>query len=83
MDGEITGRRRPYIFRDPVHGDIAFARDGSHDLVRRIVDASGYGVNLLSQVRRLKMLQAQAPRLSEMIGQAKHLRRRVLSGPAL
>lgn len=35
-------------------------------------------MNLLSQVRRLKMLQAQAPRLSEMIGQAKHLRRRVL-----
>lgn len=29
---------RPYIFRDPVHGDICFARDGFHDLVREIVD---------------------------------------------
>lgn len=29
---------RPYIFRDPIHGDIPFARDGLHDLVRKIVD---------------------------------------------
>ncbi|MCY1010780.1 HD domain-containing protein [Nannocystis pusilla] len=29
---------RPYIFRDPLHGDISFARDGFHDLVRGIVD---------------------------------------------
>lgn len=34
-----SGRlRRPYIFRDPIHGDIAFARDGFHNLVRKIVD---------------------------------------------
>ncbi|WP_437763862.1 HD domain-containing protein [Sorangium sp. So ce281] len=30
--------RRPFIFRDPVHGDIAFARDGADELIRKIVD---------------------------------------------
>ena len=38
MDGESTTLQRPYIFRDPVHGDISFARDGWHELVRSIVD---------------------------------------------
>ncbi|WP_437635346.1 HD domain-containing protein [Sorangium sp. So ce854] len=30
--------RRPYIFRDPVHGDVGFARDGFGELVRKLVD---------------------------------------------
>ncbi|HSN99062.1 MAG TPA: HD domain-containing protein [Candidatus Nanopelagicales bacterium] len=30
--------QRPYIFRDPVHGDIGFARDGLHELIRKVVD---------------------------------------------
>lgn len=30
--------QRPYIFRDPVHGDVAFPRDGFGELVRSLVD---------------------------------------------
>lgn len=38
MEDVGASLRRPYIFRDPVHGDITFARDGLHTLVRQIVD---------------------------------------------
>lgn len=38
MGDGTEGLNRPYIFRDPVHGDITFARDGLHELVRRIID---------------------------------------------
>ena len=34
----MTALQRPYIFRDPLHGDIPFARDGLHELVRKVVD---------------------------------------------
>lgn len=40
---DATGSlQRPYIFRDPVHGDIMFARDGLHTLVREIVDDEAF-----------------------------------------
>lgn len=34
--------QRPYIFRDPVHGDVAFARDGFGGLVRKLVDEEAF-----------------------------------------
>lgn len=38
MPSDAVPLQRPYIFRDPLHGDIAFTRDGVHDLVRKVID---------------------------------------------